>query len=347
MSERSPAHVDFPDRLQPIEIIDMHTGGEPLRIIRHGYPVITGDNILAKRRYVRDHLDHLRRFLMFEPRGHADMYGALLVEPTLPDADLAVLFLHNEGYSTMCGHAIIALGRYAVDYELVPVIEPVTQVAIECPCGLVRAEVEVINGISGKVTFLSVPSFVTGCDYTLTLPDGTPFKTDIAYGGAFYAMLDAGQFGMEIGTTAVRKLVGLASTVCAAINASIPIRHPDHDDLGFLYGAILTDGRDEFSTEPTRNICIFADQQVDRSPTGSGVSARLALQHAKGQIKAGQTRDFESVTGAIFKGSIGDVTRCGPFPAIIARVGGMAHYCGESRLWLDQGDLVGQGFQIR
>ncbi|MFH1805576.1 MAG: proline racemase family protein [Pseudomonadota bacterium] len=347
MSECSPTHIGFPDRHHPIEIIDMHTGGEPLRIIRHGYPAITGDDILAKRRYVRDHLDHLRRFLMFEPRGHADMYGALLVEPTLPDADLAVLFLHNEGYSTMCGHAIIALGRYAVDYGLVTVTEPITQVAIECPCGLVWAEVEVSKGKSGKVTFLSVPSFVLEDDYILILPDGTPFKTDIAYGGAFYAVLDAGQFGMKIGTTAIRDLVNLASTVCTAVNDTIPIRHPDHDDLGFLYGAILTDGHDEFSTEPTRNICIFADQQVDRSPTGSGVSARLAIQHAKGLIAVGQTRYFESLTSSIFEGSITDMTSCGTFPAITARVGGIAHYCGESRLWLDQDDVIGQGFQVR
>ncbi len=126
----------------PLEVLDMHTGGEPVRIVRGGYPPVVGATILDKRRYAREHLDHLRRFLLFEPRGHADMYGALLVEPSLPKADLAVLFLHNAGYSTMCGHAVIALGRYAVDAGLVEKREPVTPVGIECPCGLVRASVE-------------------------------------------------------------------------------------------------------------------------------------------------------------------------------------------------------------
>lgn len=126
-----------------LTVTDMHTGGEPVRIIIGGYPPILGDTILQKRTYVRDNLDHLRKVLIFEPRGHYDMYGALLVEPSLPGADLAVLFLHNEGYSTMCGHAVIALGRYAVDQGVVPAVDPVTTVNIECPCGMVIASVEV------------------------------------------------------------------------------------------------------------------------------------------------------------------------------------------------------------
>ena len=181
----------YPGPSNPIEVIDMHTGGEPLRIITSGYPDIPGEDILAKRRYAKDHLDHLRRFLMFEPRGHYDMYGAILVAPSLPDAHLAVLFIHNEGYSTMCGHAILALGRYAIDYGLVKAVEPVTTVNIECPCGLVRAEVKVHDGKTGKVRFSSVPSFMFANDVSLQLADGTQFKTDIGYGGAFYAILDA------------------------------------------------------------------------------------------------------------------------------------------------------------
>src|SRR5215472_14978806 len=158
-AEPAPAAAHAPVELEypPLDVLDMHTGGEPVRIVRSGYPPVVGATILDKRRYARDHLDHLRRFLMFEPRGHADMYGALLVEPSLPEADLAVLFLHNAGYSTMCGHAVIALGRYAVDSGLVKKTEPLTPVGIECPCGLVRASVEVWEGRSGRVTFESVP----------------------------------------------------------------------------------------------------------------------------------------------------------------------------------------------
>jgi len=337
----------YPTSSQPIEVIDMHTGGEPLRIITSGYPDIPGKDILAKRRYAKTNLDHLRQFLMFEPRGHYDMYGAILVEPSLPEADLAVLFIHNEGYSTMCGHAILALGRYAVDYGLVKAVEPITQVNIECPCGMVRAEVNVKDGKTGKVRFASVASFMFAADLELTLSDGRTFKTDIGYGGAFYAILDAGQFGLEITPANVGKLTQLAEDICKAVNNSIPLSHPDHDDLAFLYGAILTDGRDTYEEAPTRNICMFAKNQVDRSPTGSGVSARLAIQHAKGLIKPGQIRQFESVIGSGFEGSVASTTTCGPHQAIIASVKGQAHYSGTASFWQEDGDDIGRGFTVR
>lgn len=143
-----------------LSVVDMHTGGEPLRVILSGYPEVQGDSLLSKRRYVREHLDHLRKVLMYEPRGHYDMYGALIVDSELPEADLGVLFMHNEGYSTMCGHAVIALGRFAVDYKLVKDPQsPETQVNIHCPCGLVKAFVEYSNGQTGVVRFHSVPAF--------------------------------------------------------------------------------------------------------------------------------------------------------------------------------------------
>lgn len=343
----SQNNVSYPAASTPIEVIDMHTGGEPLRIITSGYPAIPGDDILAKRRYARDHLDHLRRFLMFEPRGHYDMYGAILVDPSLPDADLAVLFIHNEGYSTMCGHAILALGRYAIDYGLVKAVDPITEVNIECPCGLVRAEVEVSHGKTGKVRFSSVPSFMFAAELELSRPDGRTFKTDIGYGGAFYAILHAGQFDIAITPENVSRLTALSEEICQAVNDSISLSHPDHDDLAFLYGAILTDGRDAFEALPTRNICVFAENQVDRSPTGSGVSARLAIQHAKGLIKPGQTRQFESVIGSRFEGSVGDITTCGPHAAIIASVSGQAHYSGRACFWHEEDDDIGRGFIVR
>ena len=336
----------YPDQANPIEVIDMHTGGEPLRIVTSGYPDIPGKDILAKRRYAKTNLDHLRRFLMFEPRGHYDMYGAVLVEPSLAGADLAVLFIHNEGYSTMCGHAILALGRYAIDYGLVPAIEPITQVNIECPCGMVRAEVEVKDGKTGKVRFASVPSFMFAADLELQLTDGHRFKTDIGYGGAYYAILDARQFGLEITPNNVGKLTALAEDICAAVNACTPLSHPDHNHLAFLYGAILTDGKDAYEDNPTRNICAFAKNQVDRSPTGSGVSARLAIQHAKGLIAPNQTRQFDSIIGSSFEGSVASTTTCGPHQAIIASVKGQAHYSGTARFWHEGGDEVGRGFIV-
>jgi len=184
-------------------------------------------------------------------------------------------------------------------------------------------------------------------DVELALADGRAFKTDIGYGGAFYAVLDAGQFGLEVGSSPVRHLIDLAQSVCSAVNASITLNHPDHDDLAFLYGTILTDGKDAPAKEPTRNICVFADNQVDRSPTGSGVSARLAIQHAKGLIPTGVTRTFESVIGSDFEGRVLETTRCGPYPAIIAEVSGKAHYSGEASFWHDADDEIGRGFIVR
>jgi len=331
----------------PLTVVDMHTGGEPLRIVTGGYPDLPKGTILEKRAYVRDNLDHLRKILMFEPRGHADQYGALLVEPDLPGADLAVLFMHNEGYSTMCGHAIVALGRYAVDQGLVQPGADVTIVNIECPCGLVRADVTMRNGKPAEVSFESVPSFLFARDKALVLGDWGRITFDIAYGGAFYALADARQFGLKFGRDPVAAFVDAADALTRAAQAAVPLSHPDAEDLAFLYGTILTDGRDGFSTQPTRNVCVFADRQVDRSPTGSGVTARLAAMHARGQIAVDQTRIFESIVGSRFSGSVASVTKSGPHAAITAHVSGRAFYSGRCEFTVEDDDPLAGGFLVR
>ncbi|MEP3435572.1 MAG: proline racemase family protein [Hoeflea sp.] len=331
----------------PLTVVDMHTGGEPLRIVTGGYPDLPKGTILQKRAYVRDNLDHLRKILMFEPRGHADQYGALLVEPDLPGADLAVLFMHNEGYSTMCGHAIVALGRYAVDQGLVPPGETVTLVNIECPCGLVRAEVTMQGGKPAEVSFESVPSFLFARDKTLAIGAWGKVTFDIAYGGAFYALADARQFGLKFGRDSVAAFVDAADALTRAAQAAIPLSHPDADDLSFLYGSILTDGRDAYSGEPTRNVCVFADRQVDRSPTGSGVTARLAAMQARGQIATGQKRVFQSIIGSRFTGSLASLTHSGPHKAITARVSGRAYYSGKAEFIIEDDDPLSEGFLVR
>ncbi|MFD2204055.1 proline racemase family protein [Kiloniella antarctica] len=331
----------------PIKTVEMHTGGEPLRIITKGYPQIPGKSILEKRRYVRDNLDHLRHLLMFEPRGHFDMYGALLVSPSIPEADLAVLFLHNEGYSTMCGHAIIALGRYAVDQELVEVCEPLTTVKIECPCGLVVASVEVTDGKSGSVSFLSVPAFAFATDQKIHVEGYGDIQFDIGYGGAFYALASSEQLNLNIRRSLTRDLVDAADAITKTIRDNLKLSHPDSHDLAFLYGTILTDGRDHFSSEPTANICVFADRQVDRSPTGSGVTARIAVQHYKQQINMGQVRTFESITGSLFTAQVRNTLICGPHQAVQVMVSGKAHYLGESTFSHENDDKIGKGFLLK
>jgi trans-L-3-hydroxyproline dehydratase len=330
-----------------LTVVDMHTGGEPLRIVTGGYPTLPKGTILEKRAYVRDNLDHLRRILMFEPRGHYDMYGALLVEPGLPGADLAVLFMHNEGYSTMCGHAIVALGRYAVDEGLVRKTEPLTTVNIECPCGMVVAQVEVRDGKTGAVSFESVPSFLFAAERRIALPGYSEVVFDVAYGGAFYAIADCRQFGLEFGRDPVRAFVGAASSLTKQVQAEIPLRHPDHAELAFLYGSILTDGQDGAGGRATKNVCVFADAQVDRSPTGSGVTARLAAMHAKRTVEVGEGRIFESIVGSRFEGAVAGVARAGEFDAVTVRVSGRAFYSGRAAFTVEDDDALGRGFLIR
>ena len=334
--------------MQKLSVIDMHTGGEPVRIVTGGYPRIPGGTILEKRAYVRENLDHLRKMLMFEPRGHYDMYGVLPVEPDLPGADLAVLFMHNEGYSTMCGHAVIALGRYAVDQGLVAAFEPVTTVNIECPCGMVVASVEVKDGKAGAVTFESVPAFLFARDLSVDLPGYGEIAFDIAYGGAFYALADCRQFGLSFGQDRARDFVDAATALTGRAKRDVPLAHPDHADLAFLYGSILTDGGDGSGGVATRNVCVFAEAEVDRSPTGSGVTARLAAMHAKGEAGIGQQRLFESIVGSRFTGEVArTVALADGRSGIVVRVGGRSHYSGKAEYWLEDGDELGRGFLVR
>ncbi len=318
-----------------ISTVEMHTGGEPTRIIVGGWPKLAGKTLLDKRRDAKERFDHLRRGLMLEPRGHDGMYGALLVEPDHPEADLAVLFMHNEGYSTMCGHATIALARWAVESGRVKG----PTVRLQCPCGLVLANVDG----DGWVRFESVPSFVYALDRVAPTPTWGPVTVDIAYGGAFYAFLAADSIGLDLRTSPMRAIADAGEEIARAVSKAVPIEHRDEPDLAFLYGTILTDRQ----ISPSRNVCIFAGRQIDRSPTGSGVSARMALQVARRQATFGQESRFESCTGAIFTGkALREGPMVGPRKSVIVEVGGIAHVTGEARFRFDDDDPLREGFSL-
>ena len=329
-----------------IRTCEMHTGGEPVRIVVSGYPPVPGDTVLEKRRHARENLDHLRRFLMHEPRGHSDMYGVIPVEADDPDADLAVLFCHNEGYSTMCGHATIAVARWAVDQGVVPLREPRTTVRIQCPCGLVTAHVHCRNGRTGIVHFESVEAFALLLDAAVEVGGVGKVVVDIGYGGAFYAFAPAERFGLDVRTSPARALVDAAWAVTCAATSQLELEHPLHPDLAFLYGTILTDGT-LGDDRPSANVCVFADRQVDRSPTGSGVTARMALQRARGLAGVGDERRFSSVTGSVFTGCIIEETTVGEHEAVTVLVGGEAHYTGEACFRGEEGDALRGGFTVR
>jgi proline racemase len=340
--------ADHPGPAAPpvdIRTCEMHTAGEPVRIVITGYPIPEDATLLERRRDARERLDRYRSLLMAEPRGHAEMYGALLVPPDHPQAHLAVLFMHNEGYSTMCGHAVVALGRFAVERGIVPAVEPETEVRIQCPCGLVTAKVEVRDGRAGRVRFESVPCFALHRDAVVLTRSFGPVTLDIGFGGAFYAVLPAAELGLDLERSPVGRLVEAATEVKEAAAETVDLSHPDADDLAFLYGTILTDGGDG-AGEPTTNVCVFADGQVDRSPTGSGVGARLALMHRRGLVEVGEVRCFRSLTGGVFEGRVTAAIRAGPHPAVLTEVAGRAFHTGEARFKVEPDDPLGWGFLL-
>jgi proline racemase len=337
-----------PEQATTITTIDAHAAGEPLRIITGGLPVLQGDTILERRRYMQEHLDHIRRALMWEPRGHRDMYGCVLTEPVTPEADLGVLFIHNEGYSTMCGHGVIALVTTLLEVGALPAKGQHTPVNLDTPAGLVRATAHLDErGHVERVSFLNVPSFVYARDIELDVPAWGRASVDIAFGGAFYAFLPAERVGLRVEPQQREQLAAVGEAIKQAVNAKMPIEHPIEKDLGFLYGTILT-GPPEEPTHHSRNVCIFADAEVDRSPTGTGVSARLALHYAKGEITDGQSIVIESILGSrsAFSGRVLGQTRIGSYEAIVPEVSGSAFITGRHEFMLDSRDELGRGFIV-
>lgn len=328
-----------------LSYLDYHTCGEPVRIVTSGYPELTGAGILGKRRQAREQHDHLRRAMMLEPRGHAGMYGVIPVKASHPEAAFGVLFTHNEGYSTMCGHATIALGRYAIEHGLVQAVEPVTRFAIEAPCGLLRLQCEVTGGKVGQVRFESVPAFAVARDLAIDVPGYGEVVTDIAYGGAFYCILPASRFGLDLFETKVERLTDAAAALTDVVRATVQVSHPTEPDLGFLYGTIVTD--EAGPEQASFNLCIFAERQIDRSPTGSGVTARMALDHAKGYLRPGQERFFRSITGGTFSGRI--IGAAAGYPAegaVTVEIGGIGYVAGEGTFVIEEDDPLGLGFAL-
>ncbi|MGE0441776.1 MAG: proline racemase family protein [Gemmatimonadales bacterium] len=342
-------HPEFlPGRLPAdrITVIESHTGGEPFRVIVGGVPAIPGSTMVAKRAYAREHLDGIRRRLMWEPRGHADMYGCFLTDPVSPGADLGVLFLHNEGFSTMCGHGIIALATVLVEAGLVEAVEPTTRIAIDTPAGLVQAAVMVADGRVVRVRFTNVASWVEALDQSVTVPGLGTVRYDLAFGGAFYAYVDASDLGLALVPAQAGRLIEAGRAIKRAVQASREIPHPFESELSFLYGTIFT-GPPADPGAYSRHVCIFADGELDRSPTGTGVSARLALLAVRGALAPGERIRIESIVGSEFGGRIVERTTFGPHEAVVPEVDGVAYLTGRAEFWTDPADPLGGGFLIR
>jgi len=339
-------HWSPPDKWLKITTIDAHTEGEPLRVITGGFPDVPGDTILARRSYLKENLDHLRKALMWEPRGHADMYGCLLTPPVTPEADLGVLFMHNEGYSTMCGHGIIGLATVALETGILQRSEPDATVKIDTPAGLVTARAKVADDRVKSVSFQNVPSFVFAMDNVVQVPGLGKVKYDIAFGGAFYACVKAEDMGLVCKPEAYRTLIEKGRAIKQAVMESLPVVHPFEEDLNFLYGTIFI-GPPQVQGAHSRHVCIFAEGEVDRSPTGTGVSGRLALLRARGEIDLNEPIVIESIIGTRFTGRIIETTSFGPHPAVIPEVEGSAYITGRHEFLIDPEDPLREGFILR
>ena len=323
-----------------ITTIDMHTGGEPLRVVVGGLPPIEGPTVLGKRRYFREHYDYLRTGLMWEPRGHADMYGAVITPSA--DGDFDVFFLHNEGYSTMCGHATIALTKLVVETGLVEKHE----ITFNVPAGRIQARASVANGKVVETSFLNVPSFLYLSEQQVQVPDMGRVSFDIAYGGAFYALVNALEVGLTLQPEHSNRIIDYGRRIKHAVMSKFAIKHPFENDLSFLYGTIFTAPPLD-PAHHSRNVCIFADGELDRSATGSGVSARAALHFAKGELRLNERITIESILGSAMSVKVVDVTKFGPHDAVIPEVSGTASIIGRNEFYFDPEDPFRTGFIFR
>ncbi|MFC2104817.1 proline racemase family protein [Bacteroidota bacterium] len=335
-----------PNNWLKIKTIDLHTGGEPLRVYTNGLPEIKGSTILEKRRYFRENFNYIRTGTMFEPRGHADMYGAIITEPTTEDADFGTFFLHNEGYSTMCGHAIIALTKLVLDTGIVQKKGNEPELIINAPPGKIYVKAFRENGIIKKVSFKNVPSFLYLKDEEIEVPGIGKVKFDVAYGGAFYAFCDADELGLKMDESDYNKLIDYGRKIKYAVMEKYEIKHPFEDDLSFLYGTIFT-GKPYSSNHHSRNVCIFAEGEVDRSPTGSGVSARAALHYAKKELQLNEKITIESILGTTMDVEVVEITEYGPHKAVIPEVTGTAFITGQNEFYFDPADPLKNGFIFR
>jgi proline racemase len=337
-----------------VQTIDAHAAGEPLRLIVGGFPSPLGKTMLDKREWVRRHADHLRRALMLEPRGHADMYGAILTEPVSPGSHAGILFMHNEGYSTMCGHGIVAVTTIALERGLLMPGGDGTAVVYDSPAGTIRARARMASsartadGADGcrveSVAFLNVPSFVLYGGLTVKL-GSRQLRADVAFGGAFYAIVDSEAVGLPIDVPHLPELRRAGMAIKDAIEAAQTIVHPTDAGLKGIYGTIFT-GPPSDDGADLRNVTIFADAEVDRSPCGTGTAAVMAVIDAMGLL--GEERPFvhESLIGTRFKGRVTARTVVGECQAIVPEIEGSAWITGEHTFVIDERDPLKNGFRI-
>ncbi|MFO7887622.1 MAG: proline racemase family protein [Eubacteriales bacterium] len=329
-----------------IDCIDAHTGGEPLRIVTSGLPPIKGDTILEKRDYMLENHDDLRKLMMLEPRGHSGMYGCILVEAVTEDGDFGVLFTHNEGLSSMCGHGIIGVTKVAIETGMIEAKEGENIVKIDSPAGRVTAYADVLDGEVERVRFQNVPCFIYKEDVEVEVDGIGKVVGDVVYCGAFYVYVDSDKVNLQISPENTEKLVKIGMEIKHKVMNIMEFNHPT-SGVNWLYGTIFYKKPEKNQDViDTKNVCIFADGQVDRSPTGTGTGGRVALHYFKDEMKMGDTLLNKSIIDTVMEGKIIEKTKVGKYNAVVTEVSGTAYIMGFNQLVLDPKDPLNQGFRI-
>jgi proline racemase len=330
-----------------IQTIDAHTAGEPLRLIISGFPEPRGATMLERREWLRDNHDELRTAIMLEPRGHADMYGALLTAPERPASDAGVLFMHNEGYSTMCGHGMIAVATMILERDLLKTHQP-DVVVLDTPAGTVHARADVDRGGGAvrvrSVSFRNVPSFVLHAGVPVRI-GSRELRADVAFGGAFYAIVDSEAAGIPVTRARLHELRQTGMAIKDAVEAAVRVVHPDEPALQGVYGTIFTAAASDERSD-LRNVTVFADAEVDRSPCGTGTCAVMAVLAAMGLLAPEQAFTHESIIGSRFVGRMVGEVSVGDLPAIVPEIAGEAYITGEHRFHVDERDPFAHGFRL-
>ncbi len=350
LSPLTPAEPTQPADASSISTVDYHTGGEPFRIVLSGAPEIPGAPVRERRdaAIAGDDVQGIRRLLCNEPRGHADMYGGFLVPPDDDGADLGVLFWHKDGFSTACGHGSIALGVWAVEAgRVAPGADGVARVTIDVPSGRVVVRVRCVDGVPQSATFRNVPAYVLARGVEVDAGD-VRVAVDVSYGGAIYASLPAAALGLSVEPACYDRLIAAGRAIKRALGDHEAARHPVDDGLSGIYGVIFYDDLGDADDGPRqRNVAVFADGEVDRSPCGSGTSARVVLLADEGRLAAGATLLNESIVGSAFRARVVEHVEADGRAAVVTDVEGMAYRTGAHTFTRDPRDPFGDGFVLR
>jgi len=328
-----------------ISAIDTHTEGEPTRIILSGLPPIHGATIAEKWAYIRENMDHLRRALMHEPRGHRDMFGAILTSPCNPKADYGLMYMDSGGFLTMCGHGTIGTVTLLVEMGMVEAKEPETVVVFDTPAGLVEAHAVVEHGKVRKAWIENVPAFLLKKDTPVEVEGLGKITVDISFGGNFFALVTSEQVGIPLELSRVKDLVDVGLRVRSAVNQQVKIEHPIEKHINMVELTEIT-GPAVHPEAHARNILIFGEGSVDRSPCGTGTCARMAEMYAKGQLKLGEPFVHESIIGSLFYGELMREVKVGPLTAVVPRVSGAAYITGIQQFVIDPEDPMKYGFLV-